>query len=158
MRQSYSRLQIALHWLIAVLIVVQFLSDDPVGEAFRQMMRGAEVTSGPAVALHVYGGIAILALVVLRLVVRLVQGAPQPPEAESERLKRVAHLTHWALYAVMVLIPVTGLAAWFGGIGASGEVHEVLGNLLLFLVGLHVLGVLYHQFILGTNLIARMRP
>lgn len=128
------------------------------GEAFRQMMRGIEVTSGPGVAVHVYGGIVILALVMWRLVLRLVRGAPQPPVEESERLNLVAQLTHWALYAAMVLIPVTGLTAWFGGIGAFGEVHEVLGNLLLFLIGLHVLGALYHQFILGTNPIARMRP
>ena len=68
-----------------------------------------------------------------------------------------AHVGHWALYALMVLAPVTGLAAWYGGIEAAAEVHELFKPLLIILVAVHVLAALFHQFVLKDNLLARMK-
>lgn len=159
MAKGYSATQILLHWIIAVLIGAQFLFNDPVGSAFRQLMRGTVPPFSWVVWAHIAAGIVILGLVIWRLALRVRRGAPPPPEGGPALLDLGATLAHWALYALMVLIPVSGLVAWFGGVGAAGEAHEVLTNLLLALVGLHVAAALWHQFGLKDNLLLRMmRP
>ena len=47
--------------------------------------------------------------------------------------------------------------AWFGGVDLAAQGHNVLKIVLLALVALHVLGALYHQFVLKDGLINRMR-
>ncbi|MEX0307785.1 MAG: cytochrome b [Ruegeria sp.] len=157
MPTSYSRAQIALHWVIFSLIAVQFLFHEPISEAWDQMERGLPVAFQAPVALHVFGGLLILALVLWRIALRLTRGAPSLPEKESAAMKIAAHVTHFSLYALMVLLPISGALAWFGGIEASAEAHEILKTLMLVLVLLHVLAALFHQFILKTNLMGRMR-
>ena len=39
--QGYSRLQIALHWAVAALIVMQVLLSDGIKDAYRDILRGA---------------------------------------------------------------------------------------------------------------------
>lgn len=157
MPSHYSRIQIALHWVIVLLIAFQFLVHDPMSEAWRQFVKGQEVTPTALVAAHVFAGIAVLVLLVWRLFLRMTRGVPPLPAEESAILKLIAHLTHWGLYALMVLVPISGLVAWFGGVEAAAEGHEVLKTLLLILVVLHVAGAFYHQFVLKTNLMDRMR-
>ena len=157
MPSHYSSIQIALHWVIVLLIAFQFLVHDPMSEAWRQFVKGQEVTPTALVAAHVFAGIAVLVLLVWRLFLRMTRGVPPLPAEESAILKLIAHLTHWGLYALMVLVPISGLVAWFGGVEAAAEGHEVLKTLLLILVVLHVAGVFYHQFVLKTNLMDRMR-
>ena len=41
--------------------------------------------------------------------------------------------------------------------GDLAEAHELMKPLLLILEGLHVLGALYHQFVLKNGLIDRMK-
>ena len=69
----------------------------------------------------------------------------------------LAKLTHVGLYAVMILMPVSGYVAWFGGVEAAAKGHNVLKIVLLALVALHVVGALYHQFVLRDGTLARMR-
>ena len=85
------------------------------------------------------------------------RGVPLPPAEESPALQAVAKAVHLALYAILLLMPVSGLVAWFGHVGAAAQVHEVMKLPLLVLVGLHVLGALYHQFVLKNGLIERMK-
>ncbi|WP_162896762.1 cytochrome b [Ruegeria sp. AD91A] len=157
MPTSYSRTQIALHWAIFFLIAVQFLFHEPISEAWDQIERGLPVSFQAPVALHVFGGLLILALAIWRIALRLTRGAPSLPEQETAAMKLAAHATHFSLYALMLLLPVSGALAWFGGIEASAEVHEVMKTLMLVLVLLHILAALFHQFVLKTNLMARMR-
>ncbi len=157
MTQAYSRIQIILHWAVVVLLAAQYLNSEAVGDAFESIAHSEAYSAGLLAGLHVYGGIAVLVLALVRLGLRLVIGAPQPPEEEPDILKRIARWTHWGIYALLVLIPLVGIGVWFGGIEAAGELHEALGSLLLVLIGLHVAGALFHQFILGTNILARMR-
>ena len=104
----------------------------------------------------VAGGVAILALVLWRVVLRRSRGVPPPPEGEGTLLGRAASLGHWALYALMVLMPVSGLVAWFGGVDTAGEAHEVMSNLMLFVLAVHVAAALWHQFWLKDHLLLRM--
>lgn len=80
MSKGYSLAQISLHWIIALLVLAQFLNDDAIGAAWRAIRRGAaEVPGGVLVTAHVVAGIAILALVLWRLGLRLTRGAPPAP-------------------------------------------------------------------------------
>ena len=154
---AYSRTQIALHWVIFLLIALQYLLHDWIAEALDKVEEGQEAAFHPLVAAHVAGGLLILALVVWRIVLRRRHGAPPYPPEEPVALQWVAKLTHLGLYALMILMPVSGALAWFGGAAAAAQAHELMRILLLALIGLHILGALYHQFILRTDIMSRMR-
>ncbi|MFM7444765.1 MAG: cytochrome b/b6 domain-containing protein, partial [Tabrizicola sp.] len=69
---GYSGLQIGLHWLIAILIVAAWFTGEGAGEAMEVVEDGGTAGFVP----HVAVGLAILALVVVRVLVRLGRGAP----------------------------------------------------------------------------------
>jgi cytochrome b561 len=50
------------------------------------------------------------------------------------------------------------MSAWFGHVGAAGNVHEALKTLLLLAVALHVVGALYQAFVLRSDVMRRMVP
>lgn len=155
--KGYSRIQIILHWLVAALIALQFIFADFMSDAWEAVEHGLAVGFSPLVAAHVFGGLAVLLLAFWRLQIRLRRGAPLPPAKEHPLLQRAAGLAHWAFYALMIIVPASGAAAWFGGIEAAAEAHEVFKTMLLVLIAIHALAALYHQFVLKTNLIARMK-
>lgn len=155
--KGYSRIQIALHWIVALLIAVQFILHEPMSEAWDAIRRGVEAGFNPVVALHVFGGLAVLAFSVWRIALRRTRGFPPAPEAEPALLRLAAHLGHMALYALMILMPVSGAVAWFGGSEGAAEAHEVMKPLLLALIAVHVLAALWHQFWLKDGLMLRMK-
>ena len=53
----------------------------------------------------------ILALVVARLVYRLVHGAPADEPTITWWQKAASHATHWSLYLLLILVPLVG---WLG--------------------------------------------
>lgn len=152
---SYNRTQIALHWAVALVLVVSFFSHDAMKAGWRAFNRGQDYAS-IGVQVHVIAGIVVLALVALRLLLRWWTGVPDMPPGTHPLMSRAASLSHWALYAVLVLMPVSGMLAWFGGIGDAGDVHELLFNLLLALVALHTVAALFHHYVLKDGLIHRM--
>jgi cytochrome b561 len=155
--KGYTRTQIALHWLVVVLLVGMFLNEDAIAGAFRSLMRNGSYEPGPLIAAHVFGGIAVLALALVRIAIKAKRGAPPLPEHEPALMKRAATLAHLGLYALLVFVPVAGLTAWFGQQRWAGELHEVLQNLLLILAILHVVGAFYQHFVLKTDVLNRMR-
>ena len=157
MPNAYSRTQIRLHWLIFVLIALQYLLHEPIAEAWGKIEEGLTYDFHPLIAAHVVAGLAVLVLALWRIKIRLTRGAPALPAGEPAAMKLAAHVVHGALYALMLLMPVSGAVAWFGGVETAGEAHEVLRILLLALVALHVLAALYHQFVLKTNIMERMK-
>jgi cytochrome b561 len=153
---GYSRLQIALHWIAAVLIVLQFVLHDSISAAWDAIGKGIETAFDPLVMAHVVGGMLVLLLAFWRLSIKARRGAPAIP-GDSAVQRAVARLTHVGLMALMVLMPVSGAAAWFGGVEAAAEGHEALKVVLMALVALHVAGALYHQFVLKDGVLDRMR-
>jgi len=153
---GYSRAQITLHWVIAVLIIVQFVLHDPIVAAWKAKTDGLEPEVGILVGAHVIGGITILLLACWRISLRFRRGVPPLPEKEHPLLKLAAHVTHWSLYVIMIVMPVTGMATWFGGSTLADTIHTTLKFPLLLLFLLHVLGALFQQFILKTQLLQRM--
>jgi len=156
MPKGYSSTQIALHWVIALLIALQFLFNEPMVEAFDSALEGELQPFSWLVWGHIAGGMLILGLAIWRVILRRSRGAPPPPEGEGTLLGRAASLGHWALYALILVLPVGGLIAWFGGVELAGDAHGLLSNVLLFVVAVHVAAALWHQFWLKDHLLRRM--
>ncbi|MBU6268591.1 MAG: cytochrome b [Sphingomonadales bacterium] len=172
----YGAVAIALHWLIAVLIglnyVAAWVADDMPKAAAAKVMGN-----------HMAFGILILLLTVLRIVWRLVNRGPALlPMARWERI--LAHAVHGFLYLLMLAIPLAGWAmhsAFTGGQGVSifgaftfpglplaqdkvlaehvfGAMHGLFATAMLVLMGLHVLGALKHQFVDKVPELQRVLP
>jgi len=148
---GYSGLQIALHWLIAILIVVAWLSHDGAEEAMETIEKGGTVGFVP----HVAFGMAVLVLVVLRLVIRLNRGAPAALGEPGSLAVRAADWGHRILYLLMIAVPLGGISIWFLGMD-NGDVHGFFGTALLLIALGHAAMALYHQYVLKDGLLRRM--
>jgi cytochrome b561 len=157
-RTGYSGLQIGLHWLIAFLIFAAYFASDGMGDALRTRIEaGASGTTGNT--LHVWLGGAVLALVLVRIAVRLLRGAPGSPPRTPALVSMAAKWGHRLLYVLMVVVPLGGAVTWYGGIREAGEVHEVLGTLLMLVVAGHVLAAILHEALARDGTMQRMfRP
>lgn len=153
----YSAIQIALHWGVVILIVVQLLTGDLMAEYFDALLRPDQgrPVMGNAVW-HMVSGITILIFMLTRLALRLTHGAPPAKAVSPEWDKVLSKLNHWLFYAVLIAMPVVGLAAYLIPSDDLGELHENTVPVLLALVALHLAGVVYHQFIRKDGLIRRM--
>jgi len=96
----YSAVAILLHWTIAALIVLQ------VTLASRMEARTPEAFA--VTQLHKSVGVTILLLSLARLGWRLTHRPPPEPEGLASWERRLAGAVHWAFYAVMILMPLTG--------------------------------------------------
>ena len=149
---GYSRAQIALHWSVAVLLVVEFVSHERIKPAFRSVLNGQDIALSLGANLHIYCGFAILLLVMLRV----TRGVPGYPENGSSNLDVLSKLTHWAIYGLLLAIPVSGIWAWYGPSHSVGDLHETLWIVGWVLVALHTVAALYHHYFLKDGLIKRM--
>lgn len=153
---GYSRTQIALHWIIALIIVGQFVFGENMVEAFDAGLEGGVPVMTTLVWGHIIGGISILLLVMWRLQVRVTRGVPALPNGSPVWLvlgSRVAHLT---LYALLFVVPLTGIIAWFGALEVVGDVHSWLRLALFFVIAAHTLAALYHGLIRRDGVMQRM--
>lgn len=139
-----------------MLIVPQYLFHDAIAAAWEAATAGAHAAFDPLVLAHVAGGAPVLQFAVWRLAIKARRGAPAPV-GESAARRAVARATHIGLYAAMILMPLSGAVAWFGGVEAAAQGHNILKVALLALVALDVLGALHHHFVLKDGLIDRMR-
>jgi cytochrome b561 len=156
MMRPYSKTQIILHWLVALLVVAQFVLHDGIATAWDGYLEGRPGGFDPLVFAHVLGGGLILALVLGRVVLRRRQGAVAPVAGTSPLMARLTHWGHLALYAILALAAFSGMAAWFGGVQRAAEVHELVKIAILVLVGGHFAAALFHQFWLKDGLLSRM--
>jgi cytochrome b561 len=151
-RGGYSGLQIGLHWIIAILIPLAWLSSGGAEEAWDAMEKGA---AAPSFVLHVAFGMAILALVVLRLIVRLRRGVPEAPGTPGSLQVKAADWGHRLIYLLMIAVPLGGMSIWFGGMD-NGNIHGLLANVLMVVMLGHALMAIYHHYVLKDGLIRRM--
>jgi cytochrome b561 len=148
---GYSGLQISLHWIIAVLILVAWLSGEGAEEAMEAVEDGGVAGFVP----HVAFGLAILTLVIVRVVVRLSRGAPAAPGAPGSASVMAADWGHRLIYLLMIAVPLGGISVFFLGLDV-GEVHELAANILMLIVLGHALMALYHQYVVKDGLLRRM--
>jgi cytochrome b561 len=156
---SYSRLQITIHWTIAVLIVLQLTINGDIQAAFAQRLASGDMTASAGAMVHIVVGISILALALVRLGLRLVRDVPASPPGNSSVVNFLSHATHLLLYGFLFLMPITGLAAWLLGLEWAATLHE-LGRLVLIpAIFLHITGVVVEELVLDNRILKRMlRP
>ena len=174
--QRYSAVAMTLHWLIALLIVLNFMGaweahDLPLAE------------KAWAMAGHKAMGMAILALSLIRLAWLVAK--PPPPLLETLKSweAALAKVTHRLFYVAMIAMPLAGWAmhsaatggaslTFFGLFDLPGlplakdretagmfhEMHESLGALMLFLLLLHIGAALKHLVVDRDGTFRRMLP
>lgn len=175
MQTRYTRTTIFLHWLIAFLVLGQFalgwyMSDIPRGVPER----------GYVVNLHKSFGILIGLLVIFRLGWRLTHTPPPLPESVPQWQQQVAAGTHYLLYLLMLIMPLSGyVASNFSKYGINffntfkfspwgyesklvygffNQLHVVISWLLLALVVAHVLAALKHLCVDQDTIFFRIWP
>ncbi|NVO27482.1 cytochrome b [Donghicola sp. C2-DW-16] len=153
---AYSPMQKRLHWAVVILLALQYLFFDGMGRPFHQLMEGQDAWT-TTVVIHLAIGVLVLLAALWRLSLRRSHGVPEEPEGTPARAKLASKAVHYGIYALLVILPISGSVAWFGKIGTPAQVHEILTNVLLALVGIHVLAALVHQFVWKDNLLLRMK-
>ncbi|WP_110707350.1 cytochrome b [Salinicola sp. CR57] len=160
-----------LHWLMAIMILTMLF----VGVGMVATVSERHVW---LVQLHKPLGIAILALVIVRLLVRWRYGTPALPADLPPWQRLSAHLSHWMLYALMLAMPLIGwtmLSAGgypvtlFAGVtlpdlvspsptlySALRFAHTWLALSLFALILLHLAAALYHGLIRRDGVLASM--
>lgn len=167
---------VALHWATLAAVVVLVAT----GWNLRGPMVAAAARA-PVMQWHASIGVAVLALVVVRLTVRLV--VTSPASHAGGRVRRAAATAaQVALYGVLVGLVVTGIVAaaprpFMPGVQLFGvwplprlpgvapevvrdavRVHAVLTWTLFGLVGVHVAAAIYATLVAGERTIFRMLP
>lgn len=170
---TYGLVTISIHWLTAVLIISAFGLGLYVEE-----LEYAHPWYHKGPALHKSIGLTVFFLVIFRLIWhRLVSAPPKPLPMEQKELM-IAKAVKYALYSLMVLIPIAGYfistadgrgVAFFGLFKIPAiiakkkpqeelfeEVHEIAAFLMMGLVLLHALAALKHHFIEKDATLLRM--
>ncbi len=152
---GYSRLQIALHWLIAVLIFAAFFTHETMEKAFEaRLASGAGGIEGNPP--HVWLGGAAFVLILVRIVVRRISGAPGPVAGSSPLMATAAEWGHRLLYFLMAAAPLLGAITWYGGVEAAGDVHETAGKALMIVALGHAAVALWHHYVKKDDAMRRM--
>ena len=168
----YSLAAMALHWIIAVLIIVQI----SLGWIMNEVLPDHTPTQSLVEGVHISLGLTILLLVALRIGVRLVHRPPVLPAGMPAWERLLSGGSHLLFYALMLALPLTGWAlvslgarpiSFWGlpwphlpGVGAlfgdpaPKAVRHSLSHLhvytliwiVLLNLALHVAGALKHQF------------
>ncbi|RYM10326.1 cytochrome b [Sphingobium cupriresistens] len=166
----YTAVARALHWAIAVLILLNLA----LGFAHDAFPKDWAV-----MPVHKSIGLTILALTLLRIVWRLVHPAPRLPAAMPLWEKAAAHATHFLFYALMLILPLSGWIMTSAGtrplnwfflfdvpkfgvgkenaiVGLSRGAHELLPWLWAALIAIHVSAALRHHLVLKDDVLRRM--
>jgi cytochrome b561 len=167
--KRYRPLQVTLHWLVVILVFALFV----VGKSMSRLPNDAEKLT--PLALHMSLGTITLLVIVFRFVMRMRLPKPAHASTGNALLDWVGKIVHYALYALVFLMAVSGLSLSiqaglilivFGGSGASlpadffdfaaRALHGFIAPTLLLLILLHLGATFYHQLALKDNLLARM--
>lgn len=171
---KYGSLAIGLHWLTLLLLVVIYATMELRGI----FPKGSDGRNG-MMMWHYMLGLTILAVVMLRLAVRVSSAAPpiQPSPPRWQMLFAAA--MHVALYALMIGMPILGwltLSAAGKPIPFFGlhlpallsqdkelasqikDVHETCAAIGYYLIGLHAAAGLFHHYVVRDTTLRRMLP
>ncbi len=171
--RRFTPLQRTLHWVMAVCILAMLF----IGVGMVSTVAPEYLT---LVNIHKPLGILILILALIRLVVRLRYGAPPLPLDLPEPMKLAAYLSHYALYALMIAMPLIGWAMlsaadypvtlwpslWLPQIvPQSASLHTLLWNahyylafLFFALILMHLAAGLFHGLVRRDGVFDAMGP
>jgi cytochrome b561 len=171
---KYGILPQTIHWLTAVFVIAGWLLGTFLDDFPRNM-------HGVVLVIHMTLGQCVIALLVLRLVWRIVDPPPPPEKTRFGRSQEMAAtLVHYLLFALLLAVPAAGIVVqllrghalpifglwdvaspWPADRAAARialRTHEYLANTLLALAGLHAAAALMHHWILGDRTLVRMLP
>ena len=148
----YSKTQIVLHWITVALVIAQYVLHDSIVNAWELIQSGKSVSFDPLVLSHVAGGIFIAVIVLIRLRLRSIN----THETKDLLGNRLSNIAHKLLYAILLMMVLSGGVAWFFNIDAAANAHNLFKVLLLITVLGHFLAALYHHFIMKDGLLNRM--
>lgn len=106
----YTTVAIALHWVIAAIIIGQLAVGLWMSDAIEGGDEQTRFLAYQAIQIHKAFGLTVLALSVARLAWRLAHPAPPLPAAMPGWQKAASHISHVLLYAFMIGAPLTGWA------------------------------------------------
>lgn len=154
---GYSLLQISLHWIIATLVIFQLYFGESMTHAFDAAAEGTTASAFDTLfaSLHYWFGIAILALVGFRLIVRITQGVPPAAVSTPRWSDLAARIAHGLFYFLLVAVPVTGLLGYYVE-GPFGDIHAWAKPVFMGLISIHGLAALYHHFWVKDGTLSRM--
>ncbi len=158
---GYSAAQIALHWIMAAMVLFQVVMGENIGPAWRAFREGTTPAEADLFAanVHVAIGLGVFALAIVRLFLRVTHGAPPMPAGQGRLQTGIAHAVHAILYLVIVAMPISGAIAWFGGVELAGTIHHFAKPAIVIAIVLHVAGALVQHFVKKTDVLTRMlRP
>jgi cytochrome b561 len=163
----YGSVAVAIHWSSALAVILTWLA----GFAVANVMTPAQ--QGPIFIAHITLGTIVLLLTLLRILWWLAADRhPGAPADQPAWQVRTAQLVHLGLYLLLILMASSGITTLIlsGAVPAilgGGPVpdfpelvpriaHGVMAKIILALFVVHAGAALYHQFIRGDHLLARM--
>ena len=163
-----------IHWLTAVLVLAAFILG-PGGSELRVYLPARDFER----QMHETLGLCVLALTLLRLVWRVLDKQPVPLEMPAW-MQLMSKATHGGLYLLLLAVPVSAIVgAWLQGhpvtllagfeiapklamshdLGNTiAEVHGWLGDMIVWLAGLHAGAAIYHHVFLRDEVLVSMLP
>lgn len=167
----YHPVLVAFHWLIAVMIVSMLAF----GFAWIAQQPSIDRQMIGALSWHMAGGAVIFLLMACRFIARLWTEHPTKASIGHRWLDRLASLSHFGFYVLILLITATGVATALlsnlAGVALGGSAdaipstlmpyptfaaHALLATALAILIVVHILAALYHQFFKKDDLLKRM--
>jgi cytochrome b561 len=156
---GYSARQIALHWIVFVLVAFQYFTGGDMTHLFRAAHGGRPTDVGSIWApVHIAVGIAFLGSMLWRLVLRRTVGSP-PAAKQHPALQTLAAAVHAGFYIDLIGAALVGLAAYFWLPQLAGLHRLMVRPILSILFVLHVIGALWHWLVVRDDVMTRMlRP
>jgi cytochrome b561 len=172
-RKRFAAPQRLLHWLMAICILSMLF----IGVGMVSTVSTKYLT---LVQIHKPLGIAILVLVVIRITLRLIYGAPALPPNLPTPLRMAAEYSPYMLYACMIAMPLIGWAmlsaaeypvVLFSSVHLPSilpvnpalhtllwRAHHYLAFAFFALILMHFAGILFHKLIRNDGIFETMAP
>ena len=172
---SFNNMAILLHWLVAFLLMIQFL----IGLDMVDIPKGPDSPRVFWFNTHKSIGILLGCVILFRLYWRLRSGVPESPAGSANWERMAASLSHKLLYFCMVLMPTSGLVGslfskydlLFLGIKipkffehdplikeVTTNIHQWTAYIFLAIICIHILGAVKHLVIDCDGVFERMMP
>lgn len=176
----YDALSRTFHWVTAIAVGIAFILGP---EHFGRLMhQGLDPATRSDIVWHESLGALVFALTLLRML--WVSFRPAAPQFETAGWKlTLSKLMHLALWALLLALPLSALLALgseghpltlLGSVRVDhmpliansalakladwGDVHGLLGDVLIWLAGLHAVAAIYHHVLLKDGVLLSMLP
>jgi len=170
--ESYGKLTVILHWLMAAMIIglvaAGFLMD---------MMEKGDLRSF-VVTSHKATGFVVIFLGLFRWYWMITNQSPSPLASLTKAEIGISHATKWLLMLLLLVMPISGmLMSMFHGYGINfyglfniapfvaenkdigkvfGSIHEIGAYAISIVIGLHVIAAIRHHFIKKDDTLNRI--